>query len=312
MGSTEGSSVSPDSCGLDYGQAGPTALRLALGAQLRRLREARGITRGAAGEVLEVSDSRIKGLESGRTACRPCEVTALLAFYGVDDDSERGTLLALAEQSNAPGWWQPYSDVVPAGLQAYLDLEHSADVIRSYEAQGIPDLLQTPDYARAVIRFGHRGIAADASEAEVERRVGLRMKRQQILRRPNPPHVWAVIDESALRRTVGSTDTTLTQLEHLIDASEHPHITIQMVPFRADAVVGEDGPVTILRLPGGELPDVVCLEPPTGARYPCEPADIEHYRHIMNQLVIEADSPAVTRTALHQMLEDILSGASSP
>jgi hypothetical protein len=312
MGSTEGRSSPPDGCGGSYTQAGPTALRMALGAQLRRLREAVRVTPADAGEAIQASGSRISALELGRTGCAPREVSALLAFYEVADDAERAGLLALAEQSNEPGWWQPYSDVVPAGFQAFLDLERSAEVIRSYEPQGIPDLLQTPDYARAAIRLGQRDAGADAPRSRIERRVGLRKKRQQILHRPRPPHLWAVIDEAALRRTVGNTDTMLTQLEHLIDVSELPHITIQVVPLRAGGVVGADGPVTILRLPGGELPDVVHLDHPTGGRYPDDPADIERYRHIMNRLVIGADSPAVTRTMLHRMLEDILSGAVSP
>jgi transcriptional regulator with XRE-family HTH domain len=285
---------------LDYRHAGPTVLRMVVGTELRRLRESRGITREDARETIRASESKMSRLELGRTRFKPRDVADLLTLYGVADDAERATLLALAEQANVPGWWHTYGDLLPGWFEPYLGLEQAATVIRTYEVQFVPGLLQCEDYARAVIELGH----ADDPKTEIERRVSLRMRRQQILHRADPPSLWAVIDEAALRRPIGGTATMRSQLRHLIEIAQLPHVTIQVVPFSAGGHAAAGGPITILRFPQGRLPDVVYLEHITAASYPDKPADIDHYKDVMNRLVVEVEPPTATTGTLHRILDE--------
>ncbi|MCX4974087.1 helix-turn-helix transcriptional regulator [Streptomyces sp. NBC_00620] len=285
---------------LDDRSAGPAVPRMVLGARLRRLREHQNISREVAGEAIRASQSKISRLEWGRHGFKMRDVADLLTLYGVTDDAERATLLALAEQSNTSGWWQPYNDVVPAWMQAYLGAEQAASVIRCFEPQAVPDLLQTPDYARAAIRLTHPG--ADAEETD--RRVTLRMKRRQTLHRQRGPQLWAVIDEAALRRPVGGAGTMRAQLRHLLEICQLPHVTVQIMSFLAGGHAAARGPVTIVRLPGGQLPDMVYLEQLASALYPDKPAEIEYYWDVMNRLVVAAESPDATRTILQRILQE--------
>ncbi|WP_164932121.1 MULTISPECIES: helix-turn-helix transcriptional regulator [unclassified Streptomyces] len=285
---------------LDRTGAGPVVPRLVLGARLRALREEREISREAAGEAIRGSRFKISRLEAGRHGFKQRDVSDLLTLYGVTDEAERATLLALAEEGNAPAWWQYYTDVVPGWMQMFLGAEQAASVVRCYEVQRVPDLLQTPDYARAALRLAHAG----ASAQEIERRVMLRTTRQRILHRRPAAQLWAVIDEAALRRAVGGAATMRAQLRHLIDMCRHPQVTVQVLPFTAGGHAAECGPMTILRLPGGQLPDVVCLQQLTTALYPDRPAEIERYWDVMNRLVVEAESPEETPTILHRILQE--------
>ena len=171
-----------DSQVVGYGQAGPTAVRMLLGARLRRLWEAAGVSREDAGYAIRGSESKISRLELGRTGCKLRDVSDLLDLYQVSED-ERATLLAMAGSANAPGWWQRYGGAVPAWFAPYLGLEQAAEVIRCYEVQFVPGLLQTPDYARAVLQIG----VGRESKLDTEQRVGVRLHRQRILHRPGPP-----------------------------------------------------------------------------------------------------------------------------
>jgi hypothetical protein len=208
-------------------------------------------------------------------------------------------LLALAEQASVPDWWRAYRDVVPDWFGPYLSLEQAASIIRGYEAQFVPGLLQTEDYARAVLRLGH----GDAPAAEVERRVGLRMKRQQLLRRPAAPRLWVIIDEAALRAVVGGTATMRAQLRHLTEVAELPCVSIEILPSRTGHAA-PGGPLTILRFPEDEIPDMVYLEQPSGAVYVDKLADIDRYRHIMNSLSVQAEPPTATTMILHQIIRE--------
>nr|WP_240796716.1 helix-turn-helix transcriptional regulator [Streptomyces sp. RFCAC02] len=270
-----------------------------LGARLRRLREESGITGLEAGRRIRASHSKISRLEMGRTGFKPRDVEDLLTLYGVTDDDERATLLALARASNVPGWWHVYHDIVPSWLNVYLGLEQAATVIRGYELQFIPGLLQTEGYARAVLRLG-----GDTDEERLERRLRLRMERRRVLDRDRPPHLWVVIDEAALRRPMGSSDLMRAQLEHLIEAGRQPHITIQVMPFAAGCHAAVAGPITVLRPPGGELPDVVYLEQLTGGVYPDKPTEIELYRHMMNRLVVQSEPPRATEEFLLRVMRE--------
>ncbi|WP_424531432.1 helix-turn-helix domain-containing protein [Sphaerisporangium viridialbum] len=285
---------------LDHRQAGPTVLRMLVGAQLRRLREAGEITRAAAGYAIRASDTKISRLELGRTGFKPRDVADLLTLYGVTDEDERQAVLSLAEHANNPGWWHVYSDVVPSWFEAYIGLEQAAGVIRSWEVQFVPGLLQTEDYARTVIRLDR-----SATDAEVERRVALRMRRQRILTSPGAVKLWAVVDEGALRRLVGGAATMRAQIEHLIRMSALPNVTLQVMPFSSGGHAAGGGPVTILRLAAHHLPDVVYLEQLASALYPDKPAEIMHYWDVMNSLSVQAEPPARTVASLRRMLEEL-------
>ncbi|MEV7969524.1 helix-turn-helix transcriptional regulator [Sphaerisporangium sp. NPDC088356] len=285
---------------LDHRQAGPTVFRMLVGAQLRRLREAREITRSAAGYAIRASDTKISRLELGRTGFKPRDVADLLTLYGVTDEAERQAMLSLAEQANTPGWWQVYSDVVPSWFEAYIGLEQAASVIRSWEVQFVPGLLQTEDYARAVIRLDHT-----ATRSDIDRRVDLRMRRQRILTSPGAVKLWSVIDEGALRRLVGGAPTMRAQIEHLIEMSELPNVTVQVMPFSSGGHAAGGGPVTILRLAAHELPDVVYLEQLVSAVYPDKPAEILHYWDVMNSLSVQAEPPARTAATLRRILGEL-------
>jgi hypothetical protein len=300
MGTKEAAQTPSDSAVPDGRSTGPMVPRLVLGARLRGLREDKQISREAAGHVIRASRSKISRLEAGRHGFKLRDVADLLTLYGVTDEAERTTLLALAEQANTPAWWQDYNDVVPSWMQAYLQAEQAASVIRCYAVQRVPDLLQTPEYARAAVRIGHPGASAE----EIDRRVMLRMTRQRILHRQPAAQLWAVIDEAAFRRPVGGVSTMRAQLRHLIEMCRLPQVTVQIMPFRAGGHSAEFGPVTILRLPGGQLPDMVCLETLATALYPDKPAEIECYWDVLNRLVVEAESPEETPTILHRFLRE--------
>ena len=300
MGATEPAGTPTDHRVLGGLSAGPMVPRLVLGARLRRLRERQGVSREAAGHVIRGSRSKISRMEAGRHGFKLRDVADLLTLYDVTDEAERATLLTLAEEANTPAWWQYFNDVVPAWAQTYLAAEQAASLIRCFEVQRVPALLQTPDYARAALRLAH----SDASPEELERRVALRLSRQRILRREPATRLWAVLDEAALRRPVGGRATMRAQLRHLIEMCRLPQVTVQIMPFLGGGHSAEGGPITIVRLPGSELPDVVYLEQLATGLYPDRPADIECYWDAMNSLAVEAESPDETPTILHRILQE--------
>jgi transcriptional regulator with XRE-family HTH domain len=279
---------------------GPTVLRILLGAQLRRLRESKGITRQTAGWEIRASESKISRLELGRVGFKERDVADLLSLYGVTDEQERAALLSLAQEASSPGWWHKYSDVLPAWFQAYVGLEAAAVLIRTYEVQFVPGLLQTEEYARAVIELGH----PTASVEEIDRRVNLRMARQQLLSQDGP-RLWAVVDEAVLRRPIGGTDVLRAQLEALIEAAKLPNIRLQMIPFGFGGHAAAGGAFTILRFPDQDLPDVVYLEQLTGALYLDKREDVDRYLEAMERLCVEADPPAHTAEILGEILREI-------
>ncbi|WP_090934279.1 helix-turn-helix domain-containing protein [Nonomuraea jiangxiensis] len=282
----------------DFRQPGPTALRILVGAQLRQLREARGISREKAGYTIRASHSKISRMECGRCSFKLRDVADLLILYDVADDAERSALLTLAEQANAPGWWQDYRDVIPDWFDTYLGLEQDAALIRTHEIQFVPGLLQTEDYARAVISQGLRGEPAE----QIERRVEVRMRRQRILAAPTPRKLWAVLDEAALRRPIGGAAVMRDQLRRLGELAESPHITLQVMPFSAEGTVGGVGPITVLRFAQAELDDVVYLEHFAGAQYLTKPSEVSPYQQLMNEFIVQAPPPAATREILRQAM----------
>ncbi|BCB78756.1 helix-turn-helix transcriptional regulator [Phytohabitans flavus] len=279
---------------------GPTVLRMLLGSQLRKLREANGVTREAAGWEIRASESKISRMELGRVGFKERDVADLLTLYGVNDKSEREALLSLARQANTQGWWQRFSDVLPSWFQAYLGLETSAGMIRTYEVQFVPGLLQSREYARAVVMIGHGAAGLD----EIDRRVDVRMARQQLLTRPGAPHLWAVLDEAVLRRPIGGRTVMRTQIAALIDATKLSNVTIQVVPFSAGGHAAAGGAFTILRFPDAELPDVIYTEQLTSALYLDKRDDVDQYAAAMERLCVEAAPPDRTLALLERVLHE--------
>lgn len=272
-----------------------------LGANLRRLREAKGITREDAGWHIRSSESKISRMELGRVSFKERDVADLLTFYGLPDGEERERLISLAREANTPGWWHRYSDVLPAWFQPYIGLEAAAALIRNYEVQFVPGLLQTADYARAIFKIAH----PRAPESEIDRRVELRMIRQQLLTRPGAPQLWGIIDEGALRRPIGGKDVLHEQIKALIDITELPNVRIQVVPFRIGVHSAHGGSFSILRFAEPDLPDIVYAEQLTSALYFDKRDDVDQYALVMETLCIEAATPDASVTILRKILHDI-------
>ncbi len=282
-------------------EGGPTVLRILLGSQLRRLRESKAITRDEAGYTIRASGSKISRLELGRVSFKERDVADLLTLYGVTDEGERQALLNLADKANSPGWWHRYNDLLPSWFQVYVGLEDAATLIRTYEVQFIPGLLQTEDYARTVMSVGQAGAAAE----EVERRVRLRTDRQRLLTRPGGPRLWAVIDEAALRRLFGGPEVMRAQMEHLLDALKLPNVILQVMPFRTGGHAAEGGPFTMLRFPEPDLPDVIYVEQLTSALYLDRRDDVDTYIEVMERLCVESEPPESTAEILSTIMKEI-------
>ncbi|MQS15293.1 helix-turn-helix domain-containing protein [Streptomyces kaniharaensis] len=279
---------------------GSMVRRILLGSQLRRLREARGITREDAGYAIRASESKISRMELGRVSFKERDVADLLSLYGVDDGLEREALLGLVREANKSGWWHSFNDVLPGWFQTYVGLEEAAQLIRTYEVQFIPGLLQSEEYARAV--FGQSRPVI--SEEEVERRVSLRLRRQKLLTEGTSPRLWAVIDEAALRRPVGGPEVMRGQVQYLIDVAEQANVVIQVMPFRFGAHAGESGAFTILRFPEQDLADVVYLEQLTSALYLDKRDDVDAYIQVMERLCVDSLTPERTIDLLASILKE--------
>ena len=279
--------------------AGPTVQRLVLGGHLRRLREQAHITTEQAAGVIRGSHSKISRMEHGRVGFKERDIADLLTMYGVTDADEREALLKLARESNTPGWWQGYADILPHWVEPYFGLEAAASFIRNYELQFVPGLLQTEGYALSLIRLGNA-----PTEEDVLRRAEARMSRQDILSRETPPRVWAVVDEGALRRPIGGAKVMREQLKHLIDMCDHPAVTLQVLPFQVASHPAMGGPFTILRFSEPDLRDVVYIEQLTSALYLDKPAEVDSYLEVMEKLCLQAEPAARTP----QILKDALNG----
>jgi transcriptional regulator with XRE-family HTH domain len=279
---------------------GPTALRIMLGSQLRRLREAKRITLEDAGYVIRASGSKMSRLETGRVGFKPRDIADLLTLYGVSDEQERATLQELARQASARGWWHDFADVMPAWFEPYVGLEEAASSIRCYESQLIPALLQTPDYARAIARLGHPASSAD----EIKRRVSLQLTRQAVLTRPTVASLWMVLDEAALRRPVGSPDVMRGQLGRLMETGAQVNVSLQVIPLTRGGHAAAGGPFTILRFGEPDLPDVVYLEQLTSALYLDKRETVDHYLEVMERLCVEALPTDASMEAIGAILRE--------
>ena len=271
----------------------PSLLRIQLGAQLRRLRESRGISTRKAARAIRASESKIGRIELGRTAVRETDVLDLLRCYGADA-ADRDHLLSLAEQSNRPSWWQIFGDIMPDWIHAYVGMEAQATSICVYEPQFIPGLLQTPQYAAAVLALSgvHAGTA--------ERHDILRRERQRRFTE-GQLELWMVIEETALRRPVGSKKILRDQLGHLLSLSGGPNLTLQVIPADTAAHAVPSG-FTILQFGEPDLPDIVYLEQQTSALYLDKKSEVDSYLLAMDQLTAVSADPGETAQILAALI----------
>ncbi|SNR68241.1 Helix-turn-helix domain-containing protein [Haloechinothrix alba] len=286
---------SGNSSGAESGGA-PTARRMILGAWLRKLREEMGITRAAAGEQIRGSESKMSRLELGRVGFKKRDVLDLLTVYGVHDPDERKMYEDMVDQCNQPGWWQGYTEVIPSWFSAYVGLEEVASRIQSFELQFVPGLLQTEDYARAVVCNARSGM----TEGEIDERVALRVRRQKLLARPDAPRFWCVIDESVLHRPIGGRKVLRGQIDALLELTTMPHITLQVLPYDRSGQAVE-GAFSLLRFAEPELPDVAYVEYLTGAHYIERLDELEVYARALDRLAVDAETPEQSRQMLSKV-----------
>jgi transcriptional regulator with XRE-family HTH domain len=275
-----------------------TVRRILLGSLLRRLRESKGIAMREAGYHIRATESKISRLETGKVSFKERDVADLLTFYGVLDEKERDQVLDLVREANTLGWWHSFGEVLPPWFEAYVGLESAASVVRTYEVQFIPGLLQCPEYVSAVVSANRT-----LTTAELGRRIELRMRRQETLERENGPVLWVVLDEAALRRPIGGSEVMRTQIRYLIEQAGRPNVTIQLLPYSVGAHAAEGGAFTLLRFAEADLPDVIYLEHLTGAQYIEKPDEVEQYARAMDRISVDALHPDATISALESLLK---------
>ncbi|WP_030161009.1 helix-turn-helix transcriptional regulator [Glycomyces sp. NRRL B-16210] len=280
---------------------GPTTLRVIIGSNLRRLREAADISREDAGEEIRGSASKISRVELGRVSFRLRDVRDLMIMYGVKDEAEIERFVDMAREANQPSKWHRYSDYLPDWFGNYLDMEGAASRIRTYEVQIIPGLLQHEGYARAVMMLGY----GHTPLQEIDKRIDVRLKRQEILDRDERrPELWAVIDEAALHRPFGGAAVMRRQIQSLIESCDRPNVRVQIVPFTSGAHSGAGAPFTWLRFAYEELNDVIYMEHLTGGQYLERDNEIDAYQAAMEHLCVQATQPNKTQEFLHRILRE--------
>ncbi|RSM34713.1 XRE family transcriptional regulator [Amycolatopsis balhimycina DSM 5908] len=279
---------------------GPTARRMILGSQLRRLREEAGITRQQAGYNIRGSESKISRLELGRVGFKERDVTDLLTMYGVEDSTERQTFLDMVKQSNEPGWWRRFGDTMPNWFTDLVGLEEAAARIQIWEPIYVSGLLQIEPYARAIFSHGRPEMA----DERVDQLVALRMRRQKMFSRPDAPRVWMVLDESVLYRPIGGMKVLKEQIEYLLEMSALPHVSVQVLPYSRSGLSAEHA-FSLLRFGEPELPNIAYVEYLTGAHYIEKREEIEKYSRALDMLAVDAETPERSRTLLAKRRQEI-------
>lgn len=278
----------------------PTVGQVVLGRRLQELREAARLKREEAARVLRVAPATVRRMEMAEVALKIPYVQVLLETYGVPDD-EAAAFVALAEEANRPGWWQRFHDVLPDWFSLYVSLEGAAGIIRSYEPHFVPGLLQTEDYARAVMEAGTVGQTGPES---IERHVSLRMARQRLLERPDPPHLWVIMDETVLRRPVSIRGEVMReQLDKLLEFAGRDRITLQIAEFKDGPHPGTYAPFTLFRFGEPELPDMVFTEYLTGALYLDSRKEVSAHLEVLDHMTARAASAQRTKKILREYRE---------
>ncbi|AKN70783.1 XRE family transcriptional regulator [Streptomyces sp. PBH53] len=274
--------------------------QVVLGKRLQELREAAGLSRDEAARVLRVASATVRRMEMAEVALKIPYVQVLLATYGVPEE-EADAFVRLAEEANQPGWWQRFHDVLPDWFSLYVSLEGAARIIRSYEPHFVPGLLQTEEYARAVLEAGTIG---QTSPETVERHVSLRMERQRLLERDDPPHLWVIMDETVLRRPVSMRPEVLRdQLDRLLEYAERDRVTLQIAEFAAGPHPGTYAPFTLFRFAEPELPDMVFTEYLTGALYLDARREVAAHLEVLDHMTARAASAQRTLKLLREHRE---------
>ncbi|MCX5391318.1 helix-turn-helix transcriptional regulator [Streptomyces sp. NBC_00094] len=273
----------------------PTVRRRRLGQELRKLREAKNMTAEQVAERLLVSQSKISRLENGRRSISQRDVRDLCGVYEVEDERMVDSLMQMAKDSRQQGWWHAFGDIP---YSVYIGLETDAESLRMYESQIIPGLLQTPAYAEAVIS----GAMPESTPTDIDKRVTVRTRRQERIRdEERPLRLWAVIDEGALHRIVGSRQLMVQQLEHLIEQSHLPHVTVQVIPFEMGAHPGISGQYSILEFPDTSDSSVVYIEGVTSDLYLEKAQDVGKYSVMYEHLRAQALNVEQTREFIAKM-----------
>ncbi|GAA1151355.1 helix-turn-helix transcriptional regulator [Streptomyces javensis] len=279
----------------------PTVLRVVLGKRLQDLREKAGLSFEQAGRALDVTHATIRRMEKAEVGLKLPYVEKLLRTYGVIDPEEVEGFLSLAREANKAGWWHRFRDVLPEWFNTFVSLEVEANLIRAYEPHYIPGLLQTEDYARAVLRAG----MPHAPESEIERNVALRMERQALLARENPPMLWVVMDETVVRRPIGGAETMRAQITRLIEEAEAPHIRLQVMPFDAGPHPAMYGPFHIFRFPIPELPDIAYTETLVSGSYFDQRDDVSAFLEALDRMCAQAAPAQTTQAILGRIRKEI-------
>ncbi|MDQ0792277.1 helix-turn-helix transcriptional regulator [Streptomyces sp. B1I3] len=278
--------------------ASPTALRLVLGAQLRRMRGEAGITPDVAAARIRCSTAKISRMETGHSPCKERDAADLLALYGVTDPVRTAEFVDLVRKAGQRGWWRNYADVLPDWFEPLVGLEEAAASIRTYEGHYIPGLLQTAEYAYAVVRSGHHLEPVEITR----RRVELRLRRQELLHRRDAPKLWVLLDEAVLMRPTGGAGVMREQLAHLLAMTELPHVIVQVAPFEVTAHTSPGNAITYLRFAMAGLPDVAYIEHLTNATSVNKQESTDEYRWILDSLSAQSPSPAESRRLLEKAL----------
>ncbi|MEU6530323.1 helix-turn-helix transcriptional regulator [Streptomyces sp. NPDC046928] len=279
----------------------PTVGQVVLGKRLQELREAAGLGRDEAARSLRVAAATVRRMETAEVALKIPYVQVLLETYGVPED-EAAAFLSLAEEANEPGWWQRFHDVLPDWFSLYVSLEGAARIIRSYEPHFVPGLLQTEAYARDVMTNGT--IAQKGPEA-IERHVSLRMERQRLLERPDPPHLWVIMDETVLQRPVGDTSEVMRdQVDKLLEFAERDRVTLQIAEFASGPHPGTYAPFSLFRFAEPELPDMVTTEYLSGALYLDSREEVAAHLEVLDHMSTVAASAERTKKLLRNFREE--------
>ncbi|MEU3352516.1 helix-turn-helix transcriptional regulator [Streptomyces sp. NPDC037389] len=277
----------------------PTVRLRRLAAELRRLRAGADLTREDVTGQTGINTATLYRIETARVRPQQRTLVALLDLYGVRG-SQRDEVLALSQGASAQGWLRPYHSELPEEYTAYISFEAEARAVRNYESLFVPGLLQTEDYARAVIK----GVLPMASTREIEQRVQARVERQAVLGNSDPLHLWAIMDEAALRRMVGDRDVMHKQLRHLTAAAREPHMTLQVIPFGAGAHAGMPGSFVLMSFPEAEDPEIVYIDSMAGDLFLEAEADIRRYGAIFDNLRAVALSPDDTSNLIAALAKE--------
>jgi transcriptional regulator with XRE-family HTH domain len=282
---------------------GPTVRRRRLGAELRRLRESHSRKLDEVAGELGLVASTLSRIETGKAPIKTSYLKNLLDMYGVDDPGVRQLLVDMAREGHRKGWWSDYDDVLPSGFDVYVGLEAEAKGLRAYEANFVHGLLQTSDYATAILR----GLHPRDSDEQIQRQVELRLLRQRKLDQEPPLDLWLILDEGAIRRVVGGPGAMRDQLAHLIDASSWPNVTLQVMAFDAGAHAGVDGPFTILQFAYTD-PDVACAEGMPGIVYLEKEREVRACAEVFDRMRASALSPVASTDLLHRVADELSRG----